>query len=62
MYFIKLPLYLQQYCVYISQLIIYTGACSSYGDFIDGGRLLTEKSVDQGYTLEKLKIYFRKKN
>ena len=33
---------------------------SSYGDFIDIGRLLTKKRVDQGYTLDKLKIYFRK--
>ena len=48
------------YGVYISQLIRYARACSSYGDFIDRGRLLTKKLVDQGYTLEKLKIYFRK--
>ena len=27
---------------------------SSYDDFIDRGRLLTKKVVDQGYTLEKL--------
>ena len=48
------------YGVYISQLIGYARACSSYGDFIDRRRLLTKKRVDQGYTLEKLKIYFRK--
>ena len=42
------------YGVYISKLKRYASACSSYGDFTDRGRL-----VDQGYTLEKLKIYFR---
>ena len=46
--------------IYISQLIRYARDYSSYGDFIDSGRLLTKKLVDQGYTLEKLKIYFRK--
>ena len=49
-----------QLMVYISQLIRYTIAYSSYGDFIDRGRLLTKKLVDQDYTLEKLKISFRK--
>ena len=48
------------YGVYISQLIRYVRTCSSYGDVIDKGRLLTKNLVDQGYTLEKLKIYFRK--
>ena len=48
------------YGVYISQLVRYARACYSYGDFIDRGRLLTKKLVDQGYTLEKLKIYFLK--
>ena len=37
-----------------------TRACSSYGNLIDGGRLLTQKLVDQGYTLDKLNIYFGK--
>ena len=48
------------YGVYISQLIRYAIACSSYVDFMDRGRLLIEKIVDQDYTLEKLKIDFRK--
>ena len=48
------------YSVYISQVIIYLRACSSCGDFIDRGRLVTKKLVDQGFTLEKLKNYFRK--
>ena len=43
------------YGVYTSKLIRYARACSSYGDFIDTGRLLTKKLVDQGYTLAKLK-------
>ena len=48
------------YGVYISQLVMYTRACSSCVDFIDRGKLLTKKLVDQGYTLEKMKTYFRK--
>ena len=44
------------YGVYISQLIRYARACSSYGDFIDRRRLLTRKLLNQCYTLEKLKI------
>ena len=31
-----------------SQLIRYAIGCSSYGDFIDRGRILTNKLVDQG--------------
>ena len=46
--------------VYISQLIRYTRACSSYGDFIDREMRLTKKLVVQCYTLEQLKLYFRK--
>ena len=46
--------------VYISQLIGYARSCSSYCDFIDRGRLLTKKLVDQGFTLEKIYMYFRK--
>ena len=48
------------YGVYISQLIRYASVLSSYGDFIDRGRLLTKKLVDQGYTLEHLKFYLWK--
>ena len=40
--------------------IRYAIACSSCGDLLDRERLLTWNLVDQGYTLEKLKIYFRK--
>ena len=48
------------YSVYISQRIRYTKACSSYGDFIDRRRFLTNKLVDQCFTFDTLKIYFRK--
>ena len=48
------------YGVYISILIRYARSCSSFGDFIDRGMLLTNKIVDQGYALEKLKkVSFR---
>ena len=40
-------------------MLSYARACSSYGDLIDRGRLLTKTLVDQGYTLEKLKFYGR---
>ena len=46
--------------VYVSQLIRYARACSLYDDFIDRGRLLTKKIVDQGYAVEKLNIHFLK--
>ena len=48
------------YGVYTSQLLRYARACSSYGDCIHRGGLLTKKLADHSYTLEKLKIYFRK--
>ena len=35
------------YGVYISQLIMYARDCSSYGDFIDRGRLLTKSLLIQ---------------
>jgi hypothetical protein len=37
------------YGVYISQLIRYSRACSSYQDFIDRGLLLTRKPLNQGF-------------
>ena len=63
----NLPLHLQQYTrvyslwfLYLAIFEIRPRACFTYGDFIDRGRLLTIQRVGQGYTLEKLKIYFRK--
>ena len=41
------------YGVCISQFIRYTRACYSYGDVVGGGRPLTKKLVDHGYTLKK---------
>ena len=46
--------------VHIATYKIRQRACSSYGDFIDRGRLLTKELIEQGYMLEKLKIYFRR--
>ena len=37
------------YGVYISQLILYARACFAYEDFSKRGRLLTNKSMLQGY-------------
>ena len=48
------------YGVYISQLIRYARACSSYQDFINRARSLTVKLMEQGYTNDKLKVYGRK--
>ena len=48
------------YGVYISQLIRYSRACSSYQDFLDRGLLLTMKLLSQGFLLVKLKSSLRK--
>ena len=48
------------YGVYISQLIRYSRACSSYHDFLVRGNLLTSKLLRQGYQSLKLKIAFKK--
>ena len=48
------------YGVYISQLIRYARACSSYCDFIYRGKALTTKLVEQGYVKNRLKVYGRK--
>jgi hypothetical protein len=47
------------YGVYISQLIRYSRACSSYQDFLDRGLLLTMKLLNQGFLLVKLKSSLR---
>ena len=44
------------YGVYISQMIRYSRACSSYQDFLDRGLLLTRKLLNQGFLLVKLKL------
>lgn len=48
------------YGVYISQLVRYSRACSSYDDFARRGMLLTNKLLQQGYEEERLKTTFRK--
>ena len=46
--------------VYISQLIRYSRACSSYQDFINRGLLPTRKLLNQVFLLVKLKSSLRK--
>ena len=43
------------YGVYISQMIRYSRACSSYLDFFDRGMLLTRELLNQGFLLVRLK-------
>ena len=46
--------------VFISQLIRYARACSSYECFILRARRLSSKLLKQGYLVERLKSSFRK--
>ena len=48
------------YGVFISQLIRYVRACSSYECFILSARILSSKLLKQGYLVERLKSSFRK--
>ena len=48
------------YGVFISQLIRYARACSSYECFILRARRLSSKLLKQGYLVERLKLSFRK--
>ena len=48
------------YGVFISQLIRYARACSSYGCFIMRARRLSSKLLKRGYLAERLKSSFRK--
>ena len=48
------------YGVFISQLIRYSRACSSYECFILRARRLSSKLLKQGYLVERLKSSFRK--
>ena len=55
------PLYTSPaYGVFISQLIRYARACSSYECFILRARRLSSKLLKQGYLVERLKSSFRK--
>ena len=48
------------YGVYISQMIRYARACSTYEHFIYRGKLLTDKLLKQEYRKSRLKSTFRK--
>jgi hypothetical protein len=48
------------YGVYISQLIQYARACSTYDQFLVRGSLLTNKLMSQGFQLSHLQAAFRK--
>ena len=48
------------YGVYISQLIRYARACSTYDQFLVRGCLLTNKLMSQGFQLSRLQAAFRK--
>jgi hypothetical protein len=48
------------YGVYISQLIRYTRACSTYDQFLVRGSLLTNKLMSQGFQMSRLQAAFCK--
>jgi hypothetical protein len=48
------------YGVYISQLIRYARACSTYDQFLVRGNLLTDKLMSQGFQLSRLQAAFHK--
>ena len=48
------------YGVYISQLIRYARACTSYRDFAERHSLLSRKLVNQGYTKRRLASTFKR--
>ena len=48
------------YGVYISQMIRYARACSTYEQFTYRGKLLTDKLLSQGYQEPRLVSTFRK--
>ena len=55
----KIPLS-PAYGVYISQLIRYARACSTYDQFLSRSRLLTDKLMLQGFLQSRLMSAFRK--
>ena len=48
------------YGVYVSQLIRYARACSNYQDFMERGRTLTTRLLNQGYQANKLVATLKK--
>ena len=48
------------YGIYISQLIRYSRACSSYSDFVKRHQCLSRKLMKQGYVKERLVLFLKK--
>ena len=48
------------YGVYLSQLVRYARACSTYDQFLFRGCLLTNKLMSHGFQLSRLQTAFRK--
>ena len=48
------------YGVYVSQLIRYVRTCSNYQDFMERGKVLTQKLLSQGYQKTKLVATLKK--
>ena len=48
------------YGVYVSQLIRYARTCSNYQDFMECGKVLTQKLLSQGYQKTKLVATLKK--
>ena len=48
------------YGVYVSQLIRYARTCSNYQDFMERGKVLTQKLLSQGYQKTKLVATLKK--
>ena len=51
---------LPAYGVYVSQLIRYARTCSNYQDFMERGKVLTQKLLSQGYQKTKLVATLKK--
>jgi len=51
--------FIRQHLLYITQLIQYSRACTSYHALLDGGLLLTRKILNQGFISVKLKSSLR---
>ena len=48
------------YGIYVSQLIRYARTCSNYQDFMERGKVLTQKLLSQGYQKTKLVATLKK--
>jgi hypothetical protein len=59
-YVVIFQLHLHMVYIYISQLIRYARACSTYDQFLVRGNLLIDKLMSQGFQLSRLQAAFRK--